>query len=266
MAYETHSDAWLREITHTAERGDVRSPRGMITREIRWTQFMVTNPMTFPVAVEGRSFANVVGVLEGLSLVGQVNVPESFTDRVMKFSEFTDAGVFHGAYGTRVAGRLGDLVSLLARDADTRQAVLTIYDSRSDLGALKRDVPCTVALQFMVHGHGLEMKVMMRSNDLWLGTPYDLMQFSILQGAVAQALGLYPSLYVHSVGSLHLYERDVHRFMKLGDVRRPNEDWSWPLFRAGRDIGEISSRARRILLQQTAPETEFERWCADVLR
>jgi len=224
--------------------------------------------MSFHLDVDGRDFRDVIGILEGLSLVGQVNVPEMFTDRIKKFSEFTDAGVFHGAYGARVHGRLGDLVSLLERDPDTRQAVLTIYDSRSDLGVTKRDVPCTVALQFMLGPNGLDMKVMMRSNDAWLGMPYDLVQFSILQGAVAQALGVNPNIYVHSVGSLHIYDRDLSKINDLGNADYTNTV-PFPLFGGEGSIADIGMRARRMLVGGNrrffSAETEFERWAVELL-
>lgn len=259
--YADFSDAWFLELSETRSRGEESRPRGLATRERRWVEFAVEDSMTFPVAAEGRRFANVIGILEGLSLVGQVSVPETFTDRIAKFREFTDAGIFHGAYGQRVNGRLGDLVELLKRDPDSRQAVLTIYDSRSDLGAAKRDIPCTVALQFLRNGDRLEMRVTMRSNDMWLGTPYDFAQFAILQASVAQAVGLRPGRYVHSVGSLHIYERDLDAIVK---IQRPiGNDMGFPLWGCEPDIGEISSRARRLLLGPEAFEaaTEFESWC-----
>lgn len=258
--YADFSQAWFSELSETVAVGEESHPRGFRTFERRWVEFAVEDPLSFPVTAPGRKFANVIGILEGLSLVGQVSVPETFTDRVSKFREFTDAGIFHGAYGQRVNGRLGDLVELLKRDPDTRQAVLTIYDSRSDLGAVKRDIPCTVAFQFLRSGRTLEMRATMRSNDMWLGTPYDFAQFAILQASVAQAVGLLPGRYVHSVGSLHVYDRDLPAIEKV-EGPAPN-DMGFPLWHCEDDIGEISSRARRLLLDPKGFDhrTEFEVW------
>lgn len=264
--YANHSSAWFNELVDTVERGNTRKPRGFPTRERQWVQFEVANPLTFPLHVGGREFADVIGVLEGLSLVGQFSVPEAFTDRIKKFREFTDAGIFHGSYGARVHGRLGDLTELLQTDRDTRQAVLTIYDSRSDLGAQKRDIPCTIALQFLLRGDELEVRTTMRSNDLWLGTPYDLAQFSILQASVAQAIGAQPGLYAHSVGSLHVYERDLDKYQRLtGPGYQANWAMPFPLW-AGEGIADIGSRARRLLLDpHFSPETSFEQWAHELL-
>lgn len=266
MTYANHSQAWFTELVDTVERGDTRKPRGFPTRERQWVQFEVADPLTFPLHVDGREFADVIGVLEGLSLVGQFSVPEAFTDRVKKFREFTDAGVFHGSYGARIHGRLGDLVDTLARDRDTRQAVLTIYDSRSDLGVSKRDIPCTLNVQFLLRGDDLEARTTMRSNDLWLGTPYDLAQFSILQATVAQALGARPGLYAHSVGSFHVYERDLEKYSRLiGPGNRAGWGMPFPLW-AGDAIADIGQRARRLCLDPSfKPDTAFEQWAHELL-
>lgn len=265
-SYDTFSDAWFREMSETRARGEERFPRGLPTRERRWTQLEVLNPMTFPVAAYGRKFRDVIGVLEGLSLVGQVSVPELFTDRVRNFANFTDSGIFHGAYGIRAFGHLGDLCSLLQRDGDTRQAVLSVYDSDQDLGNPKRDVPCTLSLHFMGHDvRELDLRVTMRSNDMWLGTPYDFTQFAILQASVAQAVGRVPGTYVHSVGSLHLYERDLDEAIRVAGPA--DMDMGFPLWGCADDIAEISSRARRLLLDPHgfATATEFEAWAKGLL-
>ena len=48
----------------------------------------------------------------------------------------------------------------------------------------------------------------MRSNDLWLGFPFDVFQFANMQVLMAMELGVELGTYTHIAGSLHLYERD----------------------------------------------------------
>jgi thymidylate synthase len=273
MTYQTFSQAWLGELESILLNGEGTAPRGMVSRELRWRQLQVAEPLTFPVAAFGRDFRDVIGVLEGLSLVGQVSIPETFTRRVAKFAEYLDDGVFHGAYGARVAGSLGEVVALLERDPDSRQAVVTIFDSTRDLNRVKRDIPCTVALHFMQRRHDLELNVTMRSNDAWLGMPYDFTQFAILQASMAQALGLFPGLYTHSTGSLHLYDRDFEKVDRVLEERdelfQPLERMAFPLWGCEDDIGAISARARSLLLDprrfSAVGRTEFEWWAQDLL-
>lgn len=268
--HEDFTSAWLSalDVVYT---GDSTSPRGIPTKESLFDTIVVHNPLTFPISGSLRNFRNVIGIIEGLSLVGQLSLPELLTSRVKKFNDFTDGGILHGAYSSRAYGALDDLVSLLARDPSSRQAVLTLYDSHRDLNVSKRDVPCTIAIQFLVRDARLHMRVMMRSNDVWLGMPYDFMQFAILQAAIAQALGYELGDYVHQTGSLHIYESDI---AKVYDVFHlwytqayyPSSPQVFPLFdKNAVTIGEIGARARAILLASDRPTTSFETYANGLL-
>jgi thymidylate synthase len=48
----------------------------------------------------------------------------------------------------------------------------------------------------------------MRSNDIWMGFPYDVFSFTAMQCLMAMELGLGIGTYTHIAGSLHLYERN----------------------------------------------------------
>lgn len=269
------SEVWLRLLKDVVREGQIVSPRGMSTYEMPWVQIEVADPLTFPLEVNGREFKDVIGVLEGLSLVGEFNVPELFTDRVSKFAQFMDGGVLWGAYGQRAHGAFGNVVELLKRDPDSRQAVITFYDHDRDLNREKRDIPCTISAQFLLREHRdgpdtedihwyLDLGISMRSNDLWLGTPYDFIQFAILQASVAQALGARMGRYVHRVGSLHLYGRD--HMKTIGLTFRGGPSMQYPLWASGPSPDHIQSRARMLALGKLTPATPFEAWAHDLLK
>lgn len=96
--------------------------------------------------------------------------------------------------------------SLLLDDPNTRQAVIHIKtaDNKSS-----KDVNCTVCLQFFIRDNKLYMTTYMRSNDLWLGFPYDVFQFTAMQILMSMELGVELGSYTHIAGSLHLYERNL---------------------------------------------------------
>lgn len=272
--YSTPSSAWF-DMVDALVRADGYeefvwrevSPRGQPTRELMGpVAFRVVNPLMAPVAARGREFRHAITAAEGLSLVGQTSVPEIVVDRVGAFRKFLKSSVFWGAYGPRVAGDVGNLVNLLRKDPDSRQGVLTLFDADRDLGRIDQlDLPCTVSIQFLVREGALEMFVTMRSNDVWLGLPYDLGQFTMLQSAVAQALGVAVGTYTHAAGSMHLYARDLE---KAAAVRYAEPDDLVPPKWGSDDIGEIAGRARRILLGQTDRVdgmTEFEYWLVEQL-
>ena len=96
--------------------------------------------------------------------------------------------------------------SLLSENPNTRQAVIHIKaadDSPS------KDVNCTVSLQFFIRDKKLYMTTYMRSNDLWIGFPYDVFQFTAMQILMSMELGVELGTYTHIAGSLHLYERNL---------------------------------------------------------
>lgn len=259
---ETPSQALELAIQSVINGGTISSPRGQSTLEIHNATIVMEKPWLVPFEVQGRKFRDFIGAVEALQLVGQTVSSEIVTTGSKAFKRFTDGGIFHGAYGPRIYGRLEALVNLLKSDPDSRQAVLTIFDSRQDLGAAVRDVPCTLALQFFVRDEQLCMRVNMRSNDVWLGLPYDIVQFAALQGAVAKALDLPMGWYSHSVGSMHLYATDHDQAEQIKAV--DDGIWDYEPLWSGNSIAEISNAARTILYQlprqQQGPATVFETW------
>ena len=93
---------------------------------------------------------------------------------------------------------------MLIKDPNSRQAVIHIKDP----GTHPKDTPCTVCLQFLLRNNKLHVTVYMRSNDIWMGFPYDVFIFTCYQIRMAMELGVEIGTYTHISGSLHLYERN----------------------------------------------------------
>lgn len=155
-----------------------------------------------------------------------------------RYADFANDGIAHGAYGWRWASNPGfslyaditgvpfsnqfdALLTLLKEKPNTRQAVVTMWDS-GDLPAAVdgkvKDTPCTLALQFFVRDDKLDMVTYMRSNDVWLGLPYDVFCFTTIQHMVAVALELRMGAYTHQVGSMHLYDTNLERAQACIDM------------------------------------------------
>lgn len=131
------------------------------------------------------------------------------------YHKFSDDGKsLHGAYGKRIFMANNTLESswerikqLLRDDPDTRRAVLPIYSS-IDVGYQSNDIPCTCLVQYFIRENKLCSIVYMRANDLFLGTPYDVFSFSMLQEYLACELGVEIGSYRHVVGSLCVFEKN----------------------------------------------------------
>jgi len=97
---------------------------------------------------------------------------------------------------------------LMARP-NSRRAVVTMWNGGDIVRAVAndcRDHPCNLTWQFLHREGKLHMIASMRSNDIWLGLPYDIFVNTCIQRIVASACNLTVGTYTHQVGSLHLYE------------------------------------------------------------
>lgn len=105
---------------------------------------------------------------------------------------------------------------LLKKDPTSRQAIMHIKEPRNLLVNPTKDVNCTIALQFLIRNGALHMITTMRSNDVWLGLPYDVFNFTCMQIRMAMELGVDIGIYYHNAGSLHLYRHDLEKIEKGG--------------------------------------------------
>jgi thymidylate synthase len=102
---------------------------------------------------------------------------------------------------------LNKVIDKLKNDKNTRQAVLSIYDSK-EIDTYNFDTPCTNSIHFQIVENKLCMTVNMRSNDLWYGFCNDQYCFSKLQELVSLKLNIEAGWYYHFASNLHLYDRN----------------------------------------------------------
>jgi thymidylate synthase len=136
-----------------------------------------------------------------------------------------------GAYGPRIFGpppmnQIDSAIALLRQRPTSRRAVAQIFsaaDLAASLGSTDAkdlpEVPCTCTLQFLIRDGKLNLVAHMRSNDAYLGLPHDVFCFTMIQELVARGVGVELGSYFHSVGSLHLYEKDesaARRYLSEG--------------------------------------------------
>lgn len=136
--------------------------------------------------------------------------------------EFTGNGeTYHGAYGHRIRYSFGfdqmeRAYQVLSKNPSSRQVVLQIWDSRIDSpnpdgSAQALDIPCNIVGIPKIRNGKLEWLQIMRSNDIYLGTPHNFVQFTCLQEVLAGWLDIDVGEFVLVSDSLHLYEHDIDR-------------------------------------------------------
>jgi thymidylate synthase len=186
------------------ERGVESSPRQMKTKELLGATVFLTDARNSLYTGIWRNLNYKFAVAEWLWIMAGRSDVASLARYNKNIAQFSDNGVtFAGAYGPRICSQLHHVFKCLS-EPDSRQAVITVWEP---CPARSKDIPCTVSLQFLLR-EKLHLIVTMRSSDAWLGLPYDIHNFSMIQNAIAGALNVEVGFIQMQLSSLHLYDRD----------------------------------------------------------
>lgn len=152
------------------------------------------------------------------------------TDKIRHFSNFWDNlrvnGIINSNYGYIIQKRNHDqfqwALDCLANDINTRQAVMVFNIPDYQKSGVK-DFVCTMYVNFWVRDSKLNMKVQMRSNDIFYGLQYDAPFFSTVQQSMLHQLKLRGhenielGTYHHFSDNTHYYERHFDVAQKIVD-------------------------------------------------
>lgn len=252
-------------VDTVARDGVRRSPRGIPTRDLGFTTIVIADPTrAYPLGT-GRNLSHRIAAAESVQLIGAFSDPTLLPKAFSPYQE--DDGRFWGAYGDRIGYQMCDVVRKLTVDRDTRQAIISLWNPLLDNAPSRRDYPCTLTLGFSISNGALDMNVVMRSNDVWLGTPYDWCQFSVMQMTVARLTSLPVGTYRHTALSLHIYESDVSKIDALHDEPEARDEHAFPrgLARHGDRPFDTIQRCRRLPYDTTSAWFAFEHWYRDAI-
>ncbi len=205
------SVVWTQLLRETLATGHTSAPRGHVTRECYHRTIHV--PMRQPVLCHPlRKLNYQFMAAEAYWILSGDDRVETITPYNSRLAQYSDDGVrFFGAYGPKIVSQLPYVIQTLRRDPASRQAGLTLWRENPPP---TKDVPCTIAMFFMLRDARMHVHVFMRSSDIWLGVPYDVFNFSMVGHAVCALLNEHrpptdpvcPGTLFLTAASSHLYE------------------------------------------------------------
>ena len=111
-------------------------------------------------------------------------------------------------YGIGGTDQLKEVVDLIRTDPTSRRILLTTYNpEQAHEGVL---YPChSIVSQFYVDGDFLDMFCYNRSQDSFLGTPYNIASSSLMLIIIAKLCDKIPRKFHLSMGDIHIYKNHV---------------------------------------------------------
>jgi thymidylate synthase len=283
----TADQVWLKIAKDISDKGKYRFQEGRDSKntyEALHACLNIKNPRQRWVASRSKpldlpfALAEVIWIMNGRNDLGSL---EYFNKRLPEYVGYESQ--LYGAYGFRLRKHFGfDQLEYayhaLSNCAHSRQIVLQIWNANSDfpdkMGTPRsKDIPCNVTSLLKVRDGKLDWTQVMRSNDIYKGLPYNIVQFTFLQEIIAGWLGIEVGEYYHFSDSLHVYDGDEFNLVKESEDIFPahNTDIvsipfaaskeAWTMLNALMDIvvSEQENANRLILLlEQSSLENSFK--------
>lgn len=209
--YLNANEAWTALYHGLNLYGDESAPRGQKVRETLECDIKILNPMDNLVYSKSRALSPyyIAGEYEwyksASNKASDIEGHSKFWKKIANPDGTVNSGYGYYIFKEDENGvtEFDKTIEILRKDPDSRQAVLQIPIM---INRGKSDTPCTSSIQFILRNNKLNCTVYMRSNDIWLGFPYDVFNFTMWQIEIAKKLGVELGWYRHVVGSLHVYE------------------------------------------------------------
>jgi thymidylate synthase len=99
--------------------------------------------------------------------------------------------------------QISQVIEQLRDNPDSRRHIVSAWNV-GQIGAMALP-PCHLLFQFYVADGRLSCQLYQRSADVFLGVPFNIASYSLLNLMMAQVLELEPGDFVHTLGDAHLY-------------------------------------------------------------
>lgn len=116
--------------------------------------------------------------------------------------------------------QIAEIVKLLKSDPDSRRIILSAWNpAQQSAMALP---PCHLLCQFVVLNNKLNCILYIRSNDLFLGAPFNIASYALLTHILARDASLRVGTLIYNIGDAHIYTNHIDQ-VKEQINRKPKE-------------------------------------------
>lgn len=150
----------------------------------------------------------------------------------------------------KVIDQLKNVIEQIKTNPNSRRLIVSAWNV-SEVEKMKLP-PCHCFFQFYVANNKLSCHLLIRSNDLFLGNPYNVAQYSILTHMIAQVCGLDVGEFILTIGDAHIYLNHMDQ-VKLQLSRTPFSLPTLELNKAVTDIDGFKFDDFKVLDYQAHP-------------
>tara|TARA_X000000368_G_scaffold190125_2_gene149914 strand:+ start:8769 stop:9674 length:906 start_codon:yes stop_codon:yes gene_type:complete len=143
---------------------------------------------------------------------------KKFIEQIKSDDDFAkvygDLGPVYGRQWRNFEGvdQLNQVVEDIKSSPDSRRLIVSAWNPKDIPVMVKSGLPpCHTLFQFYVSEGRLSCQLYQRSADVFLGVPYNIASYAILTMIIAQATGLKPGEFIHTLGDAHLYSNHLEQ-------------------------------------------------------
>ena len=236
---------YLELMRHVRENGVYKDDRtGTGTYSVFGYQMRYDLSEGFPLVTTKKTFLK--GIIHELLwfLSGSTNIKYLVDHDVHIWDEWADEhGELGPVYGSQWRswpgpdGKTIDQISRVVEDLktnpDSRRHIVSAWNvAEVDEMALP---PCHSLFQFYVADGRLSCQLYQRSADIFLGVPFNIASYALLNMMIAQVVDLEVGDFVHTLGDAHLYSNHIEQ----ADKQLLREPRSLPTIRINPEVQDI---------------------------
>lgn len=138
---------------------------------------------------------------------------EEFGKRIVDSKEFAELygsiGLGYGKQWRDFNGvdQIKNVIDTIRTNPDSRRMIVSAWNPAEVSEMLLP--PCHCFFQFYVRDNKLSCQIYVRSNDMGLGFPTNVYQYSLLTHMIANMTGLETGELVYSIGDMHIYKNHI---------------------------------------------------------